>query len=653
MRLISFDVFDTLLIRRRAAPHDVFASSGMRLREAGIIADRAAFAHRRIEAERRARSQVPHGEVTLSAIYRELAAVYQWSDAAAQEAKTIEINVETAELQPVGWMLPEVRAARKRAGRVLFISDMYLPAGVIQDWLRRAGFWETGDLLYVSSEAGLTKGGTGALFGRIRKDLGVEFQNWTHHGDHAQADILLPRRLGIDAQPRTAAQLTARERSLRGTNRLAPGWRSLLAGAARLARLDQPVETSGDPVLRSFWETGADVAGPLFHAFVEWVLAEAERRNIGDLFFLSRDAWIFLRIAAEIQSTRPRPVRLHYLHVSRLALAGVDPLDPLSDWRMLAAPPVAFHSAAHAFANLGVDETNMMAPSWLPRSEWKRNLAPAERATLADWLGDSTRRPTIERALAGRALRARNYLRQEIGKAGPRCGLVDTGWRGTSQRAIAAALADGGATPVLTGFYLGLNSRVLDENKVGYFNSFCPLPLRRVVTHCVLLEIMTKADHGQVLDYAPAADNRSAPVLDDAMATPERSPLFHEGIMAFARRAISLGPELNSAPMAEVAAVVIGGFRAFVDAPSRSEAEVFGKLPHSDQLREQHRAALCPTLTTGQVLIAMIDWRRRPPGWWLAGQARFGHAPLIRLYICARKVKWLLFSMFGRLGESA
>ena len=60
--VISFDVFDTLLIRKVAEPHDVFRLVEQNLNQVG-------FARERIEAEELARKLAQGREVTFEEIY--------------------------------------------------------------------------------------------------------------------------------------------------------------------------------------------------------------------------------------------------------------------------------------------------------------------------------------------------------------------------------------------------------------------------------------------------------------------------------------------------------------------------------------------------------------------------------------------------------
>lgn len=654
MRAISFDVFDTVLTRTFAEPRDVFVRVGERLAaDLPTTLPPMTFAAARCEAERNARHRAPAHEVRLDDIYAELAAQLGWDDAQRDAAKTLELAVETECIRPVPAMRAEVERARREAGRVLFISDMYLPSEVIQLWLDKAGFWQPGDRLFISWEAGGSKS-TGVLFEKIRRDLGLDFAAWTHHGDHPVSDFTRPGGLGMATRHQPAGRLNPREQLLRGSAQFATGWRSLLAGAARLARLDQPAATAGNPQACVLWETGVDVAGPWFYGFTEWCLAEAERRGIEDLFFLARGGQVFLRLAREIQAVRPRNLRVHYLPVSRLAVIGSADTDNPARLRALAASRLSFHSARQACANLGLVLDETLAPAWLPPAEWDRNLTGPERTRLADWLLDPVRLPIAQAALRARQNRTHTYLHQLGLSAGAICGIVDTGWMGTIQHNLEATLGATGAPTALTGFYLGL-SQQLDLASAGprlaYGTLLSRSPVQRVQTQRVLVELMTRADHGSVVGYAYTGEG--AGVL-----TPQFGPLdaaagaqarfFQDAVVAFTRHALAAGPQFYAAPAGELLRVIEGVFAKYYERPTAAEVRVFGRLPHSDQLLEKNFSVLCPDLRPGETLAALFDRRRRPDCWWIEGQATLGMGTWLHFYMALKKIKWWLQSAPAR-----
>jgi len=642
--VVSYDVFDTVVTRAFAHPRDVFVHVGALLRERGAHPlDALAFAHSRWAAERAARKKSPWTEVLLDDIYRELAAQLAWDAATTEAAKALELEIESRHLRAVPSARAGLAAARSAAGRLVFLSDMYLPSAVLRPWLAREGVIEPDDLLLISGEARANKS-SGALFATAQKQTGGEFARWQHSGDHPFADVAKPRELGITSTHLTHAHLTAREKQARGgSGEFAPVWRSLLAGAMRLARLEHTAENDRAAVL---WETGASVAGPLFYGFVRWTLAEAERRGLKRLYFLARDGQIFWRVAQAIQRVSPSPVECRYLYASRLVFAGPAELSTPDALRWLAAPTGHFHSLRQALWQLGLDEgwarTRLPAP--FSSLDPDANLSQAEREQLADWLLAPERRAALQAAMDQRTTQARAYLESSGLRAGEAVGLVDAGWLGSIQRNLECILRQKGAPAALTGFYVGLMPpeapRPVGE-LLGYTNTFAPLPLMREESHKVLVELMAQSDHGQVIGLKPHEGGWLPSLNVPGPVNLAEIKLFQEAVLAFTSRMLETA-DVTAVPDEELARTVIGLYRDFHDQPTEAEARLFGFLPHADQLYEQRHATLCAEQNLGQTLAALADYRRRPPHWWIGGQAALGHATLLRTFRWLKRMRWRL-----------
>ena len=131
---VSFDVFDTLLLRPALRPSDLFAVVGSRLH----LPD---FPNMRIQAEQEARRKDRcaggTGEITLAAIYQEL---QQKTGLPAALGMQTEWDVE-CDLCYANPYLLEVFERVRAAGMPLYVtSDMYLPEEQIRQLLERYGF---------------------------------------------------------------------------------------------------------------------------------------------------------------------------------------------------------------------------------------------------------------------------------------------------------------------------------------------------------------------------------------------------------------------------------------------------------------------------------------------------------------------------------
>lgn len=639
-RIASFDVFDTLLTRTWAEPRDLFVAVGQQLRAAGRWPEEAeTFARRRCAAEAEARRHAPRGEVTLAEIYGVLAVNAGWSDAERTAAMAAELAAEASAIVAVPVHRDTVANARSGGAIVLFLSDMYLPGEFLRAQLARHGFWQEGDQVFVSGEEKMGKGS--GLFARLLRVLGADAASWVHHGDNPHSDGVAPRRHGIVARLDQAAALTRRERTLRGASAFVAPWQSRLAGAARQARLAAPPGL--DEAAQTLWAIGATVAGPLFWAFTRWSLQEAAAGGAKDVYFLAREGQIFHRIAGRL-AQRP-PLGLHYLLTSRLAFVGSDDRGNLDRLRQLAAPTLAFHSIGQALANLGIERASIEMPARWNRNRWSENLAPAERAELAEWLLSPPRLELVQAALARRADLARRYLQQTGLHARSTAAVVDTGWMGTIQKTIENLLSEAEHAATLSGFYLGLSpvrEFACRGSSRGYTNAFRPLALRRDTTHLILLELLARADHGPLSGFEER-EGAIEPLFGAYGAEQRESAArLQDAVLAFVEHIERAAPVLP--PPDELARAVIGNYLDFFHHPEQAEALAIATVTHSDQMLERRHAPLCRPMSIAEAVRACADFHSRPPGWWLAGQARLGPASIVLPFLAAKRAKWWLKS---------
>ncbi|MEL7640513.1 MAG: hypothetical protein AAGU21_12800 [Solidesulfovibrio sp.] len=194
IKIVSFDIFDTMLLRPCVTPSSIFK----------IIGKKSVFGYNfckiRINAESAARKKRPAGEddITLDSIYNEVQKMTGLDDEEIEKVKQLEIETELNILRPRLSVKDIYDHAQGLGKKIIIISDMYLPRDVLAKLLRINGF--TGyDALYVSSELKLSKG-SGRLFDFIietyKKD-GIIPSQIVHLGDNLQADIAKPAEKGI------------------------------------------------------------------------------------------------------------------------------------------------------------------------------------------------------------------------------------------------------------------------------------------------------------------------------------------------------------------------------------------------------------------------------------------------------------------------
>ena len=181
----------------------------------------------------------------------------------------------------------------------------------------------------------------------------------------------------------------------------------------------------------------------------------------------------------------------------------------------------------------------------------------------------------------------------------------------------------------------------LTGETLGYTNRFAPLPLLREESHKVLIELMAQSDQGQATGFVERDGQWTVQVQDPGPVNLAEVRLFQEAVLAFTRRALATVADA-APPEAEFARAVIGNYRGLHDRPTAREVRVLGFMPHSDQYFEQRHATLCAEPELRATLAAIRDYHRRPPHWWVAGQAVLGQTVLLRAYRFLKMLWWRL-----------
>ncbi len=148
MRTYSFDIFDTCISRTCGKPENIFrllAEEVVRDKDESLL---RAFVRERKQAEKTAMQSLDKEAVTLDEIYDSFHLV-SFSDVPKVEVKRREVELEQQSFRPIKSTLDRINTLRGK-GRIVFISDMYLPDEVIRQVLTSFGIMQEGAHLYVS-----------------------------------------------------------------------------------------------------------------------------------------------------------------------------------------------------------------------------------------------------------------------------------------------------------------------------------------------------------------------------------------------------------------------------------------------------------------------------------------------------------------------
>ena len=183
VKVISFDLFDTLFYRPYLNPNDLFYHLEM-------IQKKPSYADQRIISEQNTRILSSKEEITYDDIYDNI-------DENFRDMKDKELSLEFNSLLVNEEIKDLYEYAKSLEKKLIFISDMYLPVRFIEKLLNKFDINDY-SALYVSSDLNLTKH-RGNLFKKVISDLNCTPQNILHIGDNKKSDFIIPKKMGIKA----------------------------------------------------------------------------------------------------------------------------------------------------------------------------------------------------------------------------------------------------------------------------------------------------------------------------------------------------------------------------------------------------------------------------------------------------------------------
>lgn len=184
--VVSFDLFDTLVMRNTLFPTDVYEILEGRLKQQGVAIE--GFAGKRLECEKHLAKT---GSLTLTQIYQYMLKEYSVKGVSAETLADMEWSVDLDLLVPRTEMC-ELASQIYRSGKEVYIvSDTYYTKEQLGYLLNKFDVKVTD--IFASCEFGTSK--TQELFGCLRECLGQ--RSYLHVGDDSVADVECAERFGL------------------------------------------------------------------------------------------------------------------------------------------------------------------------------------------------------------------------------------------------------------------------------------------------------------------------------------------------------------------------------------------------------------------------------------------------------------------------
>jgi len=280
--VISFDVFDTLILRPLIHPTHLFMLLGIKYKMMNFVAIRKKA---EIKAKKLAEDGTGSREITLHDIYREVS-LYTGIDAAY--GANVEFETEL-ELCFANEYMKTVFNILKGAGkRLIAISDMYLPREMISELLKNCGY-EGFEEIFVSNEFKHSKREKELYM--IANASVVQGAKVIHIGDNHLVDYLNAKDCGWDALYYKGVHQIG--------NYYRPAVMSPLIGSAYSGVVNTYLNNGilkGTFRDSQHYRYGFIYGGLFVLGFAVWIHDFAIKNNVDKVLFIARDGYIVKKV---------------------------------------------------------------------------------------------------------------------------------------------------------------------------------------------------------------------------------------------------------------------------------------------------------------------------------------------------------------------
>ena len=592
VQVVSFDIFDTLVVRKVASPRDVFLHLATPAPFSAWELDPVALAIHRQEAENEARRRGAaarrSGEVTLHEIHAVLAERLQRPATDVPEMVAAERLVERALCVAHPYLRTLFERAVREGKTVWCVSDTYHEAAFLHTLLESCGY-ALDDVMVVSSADQRKAKGDGRLLRDLASAAGIPRERILHIGDHAASDFTIPAQQGFIAvcHPWAASRHDDPPSQ-------APG-DSIALGLAQIG------SRAVQPAFPFWWRFGYSVAGPLLSAFALWLHERFTADGIDRAYFLLRDGEIILDVYRALLGDSALP-QCSLLESSRrsFVLPAMESARPSITSQLLACEN---HQPASEFLDrFGVRTRELSAAFRAAGFTSPEEIVDPRDTTAGAKLRALLARPDVLQALVGRSRAERallwRYLQQERVTASGRIALVDIGWSGTIQKALMAVGSLEKTKLDVHGYYLGTLPPIIHDldgsRSTGfYFDAGQPVHRTRPVLELrQLVEFICSTERGSLRSFR-SVGSQVVPVhgpVDHPDGQRRSLVELRSGALAYAQGLAMERTVFGAQPISADAG--LRHFTRTVVQPTSEEASHIGDVRHGDGLGADRLRAL-------------------------------------------------------------
>ena len=311
--MYSFDVYDTIITRKVYEPKGIWDLMSFYLLQDSdewnlSMSFKTDFAYIRSDAEKQARKN-DSCEITIDDIYNVVKNNFNLPSEVCTRLRQLEIECELKNTVIIKENIEKIKKVKESDERIILISDMYLPKSFFVELFDRICPMLNDFKLYLSCDIGVTKA-SGLMYEYVSKQEGVNYSEWIHEGDNIVSDVNIPELYGIS----TVFYHKSIDSNMKGRlegiiSHHSPIFRQYLLGLIKGINSKEDIG----------YRIGYGFVGIALYAYVEWILNQAEKRNIKRLYFIARDGFVLRKIADAMIKEYELDIKTFYLYGSRKA----------------------------------------------------------------------------------------------------------------------------------------------------------------------------------------------------------------------------------------------------------------------------------------------------------------------------------------------
>ena len=295
-KIISFDIFDTLLERKVQHPDHVYT-----LIKNHLVSEHGEIMNDYVDMRKHSyylalNSQQLYGreDVSLSQICDYAAKLYPNVKINREDLVKAEEHIERTLLKKKeeGYQLYQYCVEKNK--KIFFTSDMHLSREFLAEVLESCGY-NTFDNLYVSGDVGLLKH-NGKLFEWLLMENNLDLDDVLHIGDNIHTDYNMARSVGLDAvhfydapEAGSIEFMACSKSAVRAAENIPSG---IAVSLLKKCLKENKIDATWSDEKKYFHMLGLTFVGPICNYICNSIRQDMSDKNITKILFFSRDGHI-------------------------------------------------------------------------------------------------------------------------------------------------------------------------------------------------------------------------------------------------------------------------------------------------------------------------------------------------------------------------